>query len=129
MFSRTVGDKDDRGSVIARILQSRGGDPAARMERIAEIRERQARLDRLEQVASLLIPGAAGVIGGRPMLGWIGATIAAAVVSLLWHVSGQVPDPLAMGGLPAAAVSLGAVALATTYLILLGLTLAVKEDN
>jgi tetratricopeptide (TPR) repeat protein len=128
-LSRIVGEENDAYSDIARILKSRGGDPAARMARIAQVRDRQARVARLERVASLLIPGAAGVLSRRPLLGLLGATVAAAIAALFLRGPGSVPDPLAIGGLAAAITWLASIALGIVYLSMLGVTLAIKERH
>ncbi len=128
-LARIVGEETDAYSDIARILKSRGGDPAARMVRIAQIRDRQARRARFKRVASVLIPGAAGVLAGRPVMGWLGATLAASILTLLWLGSATVPDPLAIGGLAGIVGGLGVATLGLAYLSMLGLTLAMKERS
>ena len=116
-------------SVKGVVITSAKPDMAGGMDLnvIAQIRERQARVEKFERIASWLVPGAAGVIGGRPVLGWLGATLAVATATVLWRSTGSVPDPLAMGGLPSAALPVAAIVLGLSYLLMLGLTFAVRE--
>lgn len=72
-------------------------DRALRLERVNALRERERRLDRVMTVASLVVPGTAGLFARRPLASLIGSvcfTLAAA--ALVFH-GGVVPDPLVAG--------------------------------
>lgn len=60
-------------------------------------RIRLARLGRSQRGASLLVPGAAGLLSGRPLLGLLGALLAAGSVACL--LPPPAPDPLAAGAI------------------------------
>lgn len=72
-------------------------DPAMRMARLGELRQREARLGRIALAASLLVPGAGGLLARRPDLSFLGLFFFAwAAVLFLWR-DGIVSDPLAIG--------------------------------
>jgi hypothetical protein len=101
----------------------------ARMAQIEELRARQARSERLATLASWLVPGAAGLAAGRPLLGFLGVALFASGASLFAHRHGAVADPLALGALPAALVGVGLVLLGAAYLLVLGLAFALREKD
>jgi hypothetical protein len=126
---RIAGPDEDLYAGIARLLQARGGDSMARMAQIEELRARQARIERLSTLAAWLVPGAAGLTGGRPLLGFLGVAWFASGASLWAHRHGAVADPLALGALPAALVAVGLVLLGAAYLLVLGLAFALREKD
>jgi len=65
-------------------------------------------------------------VAGRPLLGLLSVSVFAAGASLLMHRQGIVPDPLALGALPAGLIVALLCALASAYLVLLGLALALR---
>lgn len=82
----------------ARMLHRTGtAETQQRTERLSAIRARRARIDRLANVAAYAVPGAAGLLHGRPALSLVGAVIAAG--ALLASPVGPRPvvDPLAAG--------------------------------
>lgn len=82
---------------VAQLLQGRSGDPSERMERLAELRERQVRAERFQLALSVCVPGAAGVLGRRPVLG-LAASVSFAAALAIWPRGALlVPDPLAVG--------------------------------
>jgi hypothetical protein len=105
----------------------RGGDSMARMAQIEELRARQQRLERFATLASWLVPGAAGLVAGRPLLAWLGISLFACGLSLFAHRNGAVADPLVLGVLPAALVGVGLALLGGVYLLVLGLAFALRE--
>ena len=126
---RIAGPEDDHYAGIARLLQARGGDSVARMAQIEELRARQARSERAARLAAWLVPGAAGMTAGQPLLGLLGIALFASVVSLWWHRHGAVADPLALGALPAALVGVGIALLGLAYLLVLGIAFALREKD
>jgi tetratricopeptide (TPR) repeat protein len=126
---RIAGPDEDLYAGIARLLQTRGGDSMARMAQIEELRARQARNERLATLAAWLVPGAAGLTGGRPLLGFLGVALFASGASLWIHRHGAVADPLALGALPAALVGVGLALLGAAYLLVLGLAFALREKD
>ena len=67
------------------------------MARLSELQERETRVARIATVASLLVPGVAGLLARRPDLGILGLFFFAwALVLILWR-EGVVVDPLVVG--------------------------------
>ncbi len=87
-------------------------DRVLRTRRVAELRRREQWMNRWATVISVLVPGAAGLLAGRPLRCWIGALcFALAAGACLWR-HGVVPDPL-VAGAAAPLVFLGVAALAS----------------
>jgi tetratricopeptide (TPR) repeat protein len=128
-LGRAAGPDADHYSDIARILQSRGGDPAVRMARIASLRARQARLERLGRVAAWIVPGAAGMLRARPLLAWLGSTSFAVALAIVAHGASRIPDPLAAGATLAGLAPLALAALGVVYVASLALTFALGERS
>lgn len=128
-LTRRAGEGGDRYSELARILQDRGGDSSSRMEKLAEIRARQARFDRAREIFAWLVPGAAGVVRGHPLLGWIGASLFALAMSLLWMDLSRIPDPLALGTLSGTVRVIGAALSLGAYAVILTASLALQERS
>ena len=126
-LARLVGPEQDLYADIARLLQAQGGDSMARMAQLEELRVRQRRIDRVARLAAWLVPGAAGMVAGRPLLALLSVGVFAGGASLLLHRQGIVPDPLALGALPVAGIAALLCALALAYLALLGLALWLRE--
>jgi len=104
-------------------------DRALRVQRIEELREREQRLRRLSTAASVLLPGAAGLLSDRPLRGLLGAVcFALALAAAMWR-GGVVPDPLVAGA--AAPVAFLGVALlaALLYTATVALTLRSREAS
>jgi hypothetical protein len=124
---RRRGEGGDFYSGVASLLLAHGGDPTRRMDRLAELRARRARLDRVERILSVLVPGAAGLLGERPLLGLLASAWLAGAVALLALRRGPVPDPLAVGD-GADLVAAGAAALlALLYVATTALALRLRE--
>jgi hypothetical protein len=80
------------------ILQSDTTDRELRLARMTELRERDDRIERRSIVASILVPGVAGLLAKRPLGCLMGSVFAMiAILSLYWR-NGVVPDPLVAGG-------------------------------
>jgi hypothetical protein len=74
-------------------------DRSLRLGRINALREREARLDQVSKIASMLIPGAAGLLSGRPLASLLGSFFfVLAVAAIVWR-DGVVPDPFVAGAL------------------------------
>ena len=72
-------------------------DRALRLERVNALRAREERIERITALASMLVPGAAGILANRPLASPIGGfCFALALAALLWR-DGVVPDPLVAG--------------------------------
>jgi tetratricopeptide (TPR) repeat protein len=104
-------------------------DRALRVQRIEELRERDQRIRRLETLTSVLLPGAAGLISGRPLRGLLGAVcFALAGAAALWR-GGIVPDPL-VAGAAAPVAFLGVAALAAVlYAASIAMSLGTGEAS
>ena len=78
--------------------QSDTTDRELRLARLAALRMRDERLERRATIASILIPGVAGLLAKRPIGCLMGSVFAmVAILSLYWR-NGVVPDPLIAGG-------------------------------
>jgi tetratricopeptide (TPR) repeat protein len=126
-LGRLVGPEQDLYADIARLLQAQGGDSMARMAQLEELRVRQRRIERVARLAAWLVPGAAGMVTGRPLLALLSVGVFAGGASLFLHRQGIVADPLALGALPVALIAALLCALALVYLALLGLALSLRE--
>ena len=72
-------------------------DAALRAARVAELRSREARVERLGRAVSLLVPGFGGMFARRPDLAFLALLLFGwAVVAWTWR-GGVVPDPLVVG--------------------------------
>ncbi len=105
----------DRCATCHRLLQRpETADPERRAKRLAELEQRAQRLSRLRLLASLVFPGAAGLLVRRPWLGLAGAlSFANAIACFAWQDVG-IPDPLAAGG--AGALAFGLLGILATVL-------------
>jgi tetratricopeptide (TPR) repeat protein len=72
-------------------------DRALRFARIEALRKRDKRVARVTTALSLLVPGAAGILNGRPFLAFLGALGFALAAAGAWWRAGIVPDPLVAG--------------------------------
>jgi len=108
--------------------QSDTTDQELRRARIKELRERQGRMETLATTASFLVPGAAGILAGRPLRALFGSLLAAtALLSILWR-GGVVPDPLVAG--PSVSLAFLSIALVATiaYVLTALLCLATRRN-
>jgi tetratricopeptide (TPR) repeat protein len=70
---------------VASLLKGKEAtDPFLRMVRLAALRERQARIDKVKFALSLLVPGAAGVLSRQPILGLLGSMLFASALASWW---------------------------------------------
>jgi len=118
---------EDLYAGLARLLQSRDVDPALRIARLSALRARQEQLERLRRLAAYAVPGAAGLQGGRALLGLAATLFAASAWALAGARTGPVPDPLAAGGAGALAFGGAAVLAALAYAAATALALALPR--
>jgi len=120
--------EDDLYAGIARILQGGATDSSERMRRLAQLRARQARRQNVQSLIALVVPGAAGVIAGRPLLGVLAVTCFAAGAAL-WNVrGGVVPDPVVLGALPMLLLPAVLLALALLYALATAVAFRLRES-
>jgi hypothetical protein len=86
-------------------------DRNLRLERITALRARERRRERIATVASIGLPGAAGLLARRPLLSLLGALFFSFAACAAICRDGVVPDPLVAGAAGPIAF-LGAAALA-----------------
>ncbi len=98
-------------------------DPGLRSVRLEQLRRRQRRLARLHLGASLLVPGSAGVLGGRPLLGLFGVTVFAGGAVLSHAASWLPPDPGSVGAAAPLLLATGVGVAVSLYLTTLVLAL------
>jgi tetratricopeptide (TPR) repeat protein len=86
-------------------------DRTLRFARLEALRKRDRRVNRAALLASLCVPGAAGLLANRPLRAFAGALGFTVAAAALWWRDGVVPDPL-IAGSAAPAVFGGVAALA-----------------
>jgi tetratricopeptide (TPR) repeat protein len=115
---------------IARLLT--GGestDPFSRMVRLAALRERQARVDKIKFLVSVIVPGAAGVLSRHPLLGLLGSMLFGLTLASWWARDGVVADPAAVGAGASLLFGALAVAFAVAYAAVIAVTIALRERS
>jgi hypothetical protein len=99
-----------------------------RVARIAALEGRRRRIDRVETLAALLVPGAAGIVALRPVRGLATCVLfAIAVAALAWR-EGVVPDPDVAGLAGPAALLAIAAASGLAYVALVAASLVARRD-
>jgi len=126
---RLAGPEEDLYVGIAKLLQTRGGDSMERMAQLQDLRRRQRRVERVAGLLAWLVPGAAGMVAKRPLLALLAVATFASGSSLWFHRHGAVPDPFVLGVLPNALVGVAVATLGLAYLVLLFVTLALREKR
>ena len=130
---RRLTDAGEGGDRHARTARSptggEAGDPFVSMVRLAALRERQARIDKIKLLLSVIVPGAAGVVSRRPILGLLGSMLFASTLASWWARDGVGADPLAVGA--GASLLFGAVAVASAiaYAAVVAVTIALRERS
>jgi tetratricopeptide (TPR) repeat protein len=128
LLQRTAGRDADHYDGIARALQSGSGDSSARARRVTELRRRQQRDAGLRGLLAWVVPGAAGVLRGRPLLGWLAALSVGVVAACLLRPGIALADPLSVGGMAEGLAWLGVAAGGLFYLLFLVLAMWLGED-
>ncbi len=124
------GEGGDRHAGKARFLTGgEAADPFVSMVRLAALRERQARIDKIKLLLSVIVPGAAGVVSRRPILGLLGSMLFASTLASWWARDGVGADPLAVGAGASLLFSAVAVASAVTYVAVIAVTIALRERS
>jgi hypothetical protein len=99
-----------------------------RMARLSELRTRETLLGRVSLAASILIPGAGGLLAKRPDLSFLGLFFFAwAAVLILWR-DGVVIDPLAIGSVGPLLFVTAAVLSASAYALVVGIGLMIRRS-
>jgi tetratricopeptide (TPR) repeat protein len=125
-----AGDGGDLYAGMARLLTGReAADPFLRMVRLAELRERQARIEKIRFLFSLIVPGAAGILSRHPILGLLGSMLFGLCLASWWARDGVVADPLAVGASASLLFGAFAVALALAYVAVIAVTVAMRERS
>jgi hypothetical protein len=102
-------------------------DRALRLARIEALREREARMDRLAWVASVAVPGAAGLLARKPLRALLGAVCFALAASAVLGRHGVVPDPLVAGAAGPFALTCLAVGAGFAYVVVVAASLAARR--
>jgi hypothetical protein len=102
-------------------------DRELRLARIEALRERGARLDKAAWVASLVLPGVAGILAKRPLASLLGALCFAMAGLALLLRDGAVPDPQVAGLAGPVAFSCVAVLFGVAYAIVVASSLAARR--
>ena len=91
-------------------------DPELREARINILNARQERLEKMGVLASILLPGYAGMRANRPDLAFAALLLfVASAFLLVWH-EGVVPDPMAVGAGGTFVLGASAVLASVVYL-------------
>jgi tetratricopeptide (TPR) repeat protein len=126
-------DPDHGGTAVCAICkqlfqQTETTDRELRLARIDELRAREERLGRAAVAASVFVPGAAGLLAGRPVRCLSGSFFAVlALLALFWR-DGVVPDPM-VAGAAASFAGAGIAAVATiAYFVVVVVSLATRRN-
>jgi hypothetical protein len=104
-------------------------DPDLRIARLQELAIREARLDKMRLFASLLVPGASGLLAKRPDLGFVGILFFAAALVFFAFSRGVVPDPLTVGTTGTLAFILLGCVMTVLYLAVLASGLVIRRSS
>jgi len=102
-------------------------DPSLRMARLTALQKRERLLGRLGTLASLAVPGVAGLLARRPDLGFLGVLFFVSAGILLGVRGGVVADPLTLGSIGSLAFYLAGSAAAIAYLVVVGTGLTIRR--
>lgn len=127
VLGRTRSGDEDLRTRITRLVENRGGDSEERIRRLGELRAREAALARIERMTQFLVPGFAGMRGGRPWLGAGALVVAMASLCLVGLREGPVAVPLALGTWPGLVLPWLLVVTGTAYVGLTGLAIWLED--
>lgn len=127
LLERAGKGEADLRTRIAHLMENRLGDASERLKHLGELRRREALLARAERAFQVLVPGAAGLLGGRPMLAWAGFLWAAILMTLVFIRRGIPQQPLALGGWPDLVLPALLAAGALVHLGLTALAIRLRE--
>jgi tetratricopeptide (TPR) repeat protein len=103
-------------------------DPTLRRARLEELNKHELLRGRLAMLASLLVPGAAGMLARRPDLGFLGILFFVSAGLLFYASNGVVADPLTLGGVGVLAfVTVGGLA-ALAYVIVVASGVSIRRS-
>ena len=127
LLDRAGQGEADLRTRIAQLIENRLGDAAQRLRHLGELRRREALLARGERVFQMLVPGAAGLLGGRPFLAGVGFLWAAIITTLAFIGSGIPRQPLALGDWPDLVLPVVLAVGVAVHLGLTGLAIHLRE--
>jgi hypothetical protein len=115
-------------SCVRLFRQTENTDRVLRIDRIKALRKREQRLDKATWIVSLLIPGAAGMLAGKPMHSLLGALCFCLALTAAFWRNGVVPDPL-LAGASAPLVFLGITTVAALcYAVIVAVSFPSRRD-
>ncbi len=129
LAAQRVAGPNDFYADIARMLRSGVGDSAQRVAQLTRLRRRHARVQWLLTGIALLVPGAAGLRWGRPLLGLLGAACFSGALALAHADAHALVDPLAVGALRELLVQGAYGALASLYVVATGLAFWLRAEE
>jgi hypothetical protein len=111
------------------LYKTEGTDPALRAARAEQLARRSTWVGRLSLAASLAVPGAGALFGGRPLLAFFTCVAAAAAVACFVARHGPAPDPLAAGAAGPALFLVASLMFAALYALLLALAVSARRSR
>ncbi len=114
---------------MAELLVAGGGEGARRADRLARLRARQARSERLRLGLSWVVPGAAGLLGRHALLGLLATTFAGAAVAMLGFARGPLDDGGALGPGVGLLAATGAALATALYLSTTAIAVWLRERS
>jgi tetratricopeptide (TPR) repeat protein len=103
-------------------------DRTLRLERVNALRDREQRLRRVGAIASVLLPGVAGLLARRPLASFLGTFLFALALAAVFWRGGVVPDPLVAGAAAHVAFLTIAVLAAVGYALVVATALASQRS-
>jgi tetratricopeptide (TPR) repeat protein len=127
-LTRGAGPRDFYAD-LARTLQAAVSDSTQRIAQLTRLRRQRARTERLLTVIALIVPGAAGLRFGRPILALFASLAFAASIGIAAASVVAAPDPLALGVLPRLASQFAAVGLVALYGLATALAFVLRAEE
>lgn len=104
-------------------------ESSLRAARLAALRAREVRVERAARLASLVVPGAGGMLAQRPDLALLSVLSFAFALSAWSWRAGVVPDPLALGAAGPLVWLAVAIAAAFAYVALVASSIAIRRAS